>query len=147
MRAVLDTNVLVSGLIAAATAPGRIVDLVRGARLQLAVDDRILAEYEDVLNRDYLRRYFAASEARNVMEFLRYGSHRQLSAVFVPDLPDPDDVPFLEIAISAQCPLVTGNGRHYPGRARQGCLVLTPREFLDRFGSACADSPPAPSLP
>ena len=48
MRIVLDTNVLVSGLHNPHGAPGRIVDLVLGARIHVLYDDRILAEYRDV---------------------------------------------------------------------------------------------------
>jgi len=44
-RLVLDTNVLVSGMINAFGAPGRIADLVRERHVELVVDDRILAEY------------------------------------------------------------------------------------------------------
>lgn len=52
MKIVLDTNVLVSGLINANGFPGRIIDLVRNNILQLIIDSRIMEEYSDVLNRD-----------------------------------------------------------------------------------------------
>lgn len=47
-------------------------------------------------------------------------------------LPDPDDAPFLEVAVAARADvLITGNTRHYPTRARQGISVLDPAAFLD----------------
>jgi predicted nucleic acid-binding protein len=41
---VLDTNVVVSGLLSAAGPPARIVDLVAGGELALLFDDRLLNE-------------------------------------------------------------------------------------------------------
>jgi len=133
MRVVLDTNVLVSGLISLGAAPGRIVDLVRSAALTLVVDDRILSEYADVLRRSYLRRYFTDTEARQVIEFLQHRSHLTVCRVIVTDLPDPADIPFLEAALSEDVPLVTGNKKHFPSAKRRGALVLSPREFLEKY--------------
>lgn len=48
-------------------------------------------------------------------------------------LPDPDDEPFLEIAISANADyLVTGNAVHFPPELRQGVEVVSPSDFLKR---------------
>ena len=66
MKAVIDTNVLVSGMISSVSYPARIVDMIRVSRLQPVVDDRILAEYSDVLRRDYPHRYFSQDEAENI---------------------------------------------------------------------------------
>ena len=51
MKVVLDTNVLVSGLLNPFGAPGRVVDLAVTGGLQPLHDDRILLEYGDVLRR------------------------------------------------------------------------------------------------
>ena len=48
-------------------------------------------------------------------------------------LPDPDDAPFLAVAAWVGCPLVTGNLRHFPARARGKVTVLTPRQFVNSF--------------
>lgn len=49
-------------------------------------------------------------------------------------LPDPDDAPFLEVALAARADaLITGNLRHYPTQARQGMAVLDPASFVDRW--------------
>ena len=59
MRIVLDTNVLVSGMMRAGGPPGRIVDHLRSGELQIVLDDRILGEYADVLRRPELGPYFS----------------------------------------------------------------------------------------
>lgn len=51
MRIVVDTNVLVSGLLSPFGPPGSILGLIAAGRLILCHDARILAEYADVLHR------------------------------------------------------------------------------------------------
>ena len=128
---VLDTNVLVSGMIGNGSPPARIVDLLRAGEVRLVVDDRILAEYADVLNGDYLRAYFPVTEARDVMEFLQFDSMRVIATSIVGHLPDPGDIPFLEVALTAGVPLVTGNKKHFPSASACSCRIMAPREFMD----------------
>ena len=51
MRIVLDTNVLVSGLLTPFGSSGEIVRMVFSGELILCIDARILSEYKEVLNR------------------------------------------------------------------------------------------------
>ena len=47
------------------------------------------------------------------------------------DLPDPDDEPFLEVALAASADfLVTGNLADYPPDKRRGCNVISPAAFM-----------------
>ena len=55
MRVVLDTNVVVSGLLQALGPSGQIVRLVAEGELQVCYDVRILAEYREVLLRPKFR--------------------------------------------------------------------------------------------
>ena len=130
MKIVLDTNVLVSGMLNPSGPPGRIVDLLREGALQPVVDDRILAEYADVLRRNYFLKYFTVTEREDIIDYLTKNSHYMLSTVLARDLPDEADVPFLEIAVTGGVPLITGNLKHYPESSSMGCHVLTAREFM-----------------
>ena len=51
MRVVVDTNVLVSGLLNPRGPPGQVVDLITTRVLAVLYDDRIVAEYREVLAR------------------------------------------------------------------------------------------------
>ncbi|MCP4664994.1 MAG: putative toxin-antitoxin system toxin component, PIN family [Deltaproteobacteria bacterium] len=133
MKVVLDTNVLISGMINPAGAPGRIVDFLRAGLLSLVVDDRILAEYIDVLGREHFSIYFTKSEREDIIEYLLKNAYYTVGRVIADNLPDKGDVPFLEIALSEKVPLVTGNVKHYPKKARSGCTVLSPRQFIDGY--------------
>ena len=132
-RIVLDTNVLVSGMIRPFGPPGRIVDLVREGLLSLAIDDRIFAEYCEVLKRPRFRRYFSIADVRNVVRYLERNTSYSVCTLHASDLPDPADAPFLEVALASGVPLVTGNMDHFPEDRRRGVDVLSPAEFLLRF--------------
>lgn len=131
MRLVLDTNVLVSGLLNPLGAPGRIVDLLLAEAFVLLVDDRILGEYRDVLNRPHFG--FLAADVGALLDVLANASEA-VHARPLPPLADPGDQPFLEVAAAGLADsLVTGNSRHYPTRHRpDGLRVETPAEFLRR---------------
>ncbi len=135
MIVVLDTNVLVAGLLSPFGPPGRILDLILSGDLGLAYDDRILAEYRDVLPRGKF-----AFEPAAVNELLAYIEAEGRFTTAQPvrtKLPDADDLPFLEVARTSMADaLVTGNLRHYPAPARCGVTVLTPAEFMVRWQAA-----------
>ena len=129
-RIVVDTNVLVSGMINAYGPPGRIVDLIREGILELVVDDRILAEYSEVLNRPKFNPYFHASDVRDILVFLEQNAHYVVSTAQVADIPDLDDAPFLEVALTAAVSLITGNTSHFPAHYHSQMSILTPTEFI-----------------
>jgi hypothetical protein len=54
VKVVLDTNVLVSAVLTAHGTCARIIDLLVDGTFSLLADDRILAEYTDVLQRPEL---------------------------------------------------------------------------------------------
>lgn len=133
-RLVLDTNVLVSGMINPLGTPGRIIDLVREGELELTVDDRILAEYTAVLNRRKFRAYFTLQGVRDILMFLEQNTHYTVTTTVISDLPDLNDVPFLEVALAADVVLVTGNIDHFPASARRSAEVVTPAGFVGGLG-------------
>ncbi|NLE25353.1 MAG: putative toxin-antitoxin system toxin component, PIN family [Clostridiaceae bacterium] len=133
MRIVLDTNVLISGMLNPSGPPGQIIDFLRSDVLQLVVDDRILAEYIDVLRRDYFLKYFTESDREDIIEYLSKNSYYSSSSVVVNDLPDEGDRPFIEIAISENVPLITGNIKHFPMTLRKGCIVISPAQFVKQY--------------
>lgn len=129
-RIVLDTNVLVSGVINAFGPPGRIVDLLREGMIELVVDDRVLSEYRIVLNRPKFQRYFDSNAVSDIVNFLEQNTHYVVSVKTIAGLPDPDDVPFAELALSAGVPLVTGNLNDFPESLLDNVRVLTPADYI-----------------
>lgn len=130
MKIVLDTNVLVSGLLSPFGPCGEIVRMVSSGRIVLLTDARILSEYHDVLNRPKFR--FQPDFIRTLLDFIEYRG-LTIAAEPVPrPLPDPDDEPFLEIALSGRADfLVTGNHAHFPQDLCQGAHVISPSDFIE----------------
>jgi uncharacterized protein len=133
VRIVLDTNVLVSGLLSPAGPPGRIVDLLTSAGAIVLHDDRILSECREVLARPRLG--IAAAEAAAVLAVIEQEGELTIARPLAVELPDPDDLPFLEVAVAGRADmLVTGNERHFkPKRGRLSVPVGSPAEFLRRY--------------
>ena len=129
--AVFDTNILVSGFLNPHGAPGRIVDWLRSGAVRAGLDDRIISEYEDVLLRPELE--LPRHEVSIVLK--RIQSQAAFAVVspahVVRGLPDADDAPFAECSLALECPLVSGNTRHFPAAAIGKLTVLTPRQFVD----------------
>jgi uncharacterized protein len=129
---VLDTNVLVSGLLSPSGPPGRLVDVLLRRRLRIAFDDRVELEYREVLARPRLGIDPVRREA--FLAILQFQEH--VTALPWPYRvpPDRDDVSFLEVALeTAGRTLVTGNLRHFPAACRGPVHVLAPRGAWERF--------------
>ncbi len=133
MKIVLDTNILISGMLNPFGPPGKIVDFLKSDILQLVVDDRIIAEYIDVLNRDYFLKYFSESDREDIIDYLSKNSYYSSSNVVIKDMPDEGDMPFIEMAITEGVPLITGNIKHFPVQLRKGCIVISPAQFLEQY--------------
>lgn len=135
MRVVLDTNVLVQALIAAHGPANTIIGLAQTRSFELLLDDRVHDEYEEVLTRARLQ--FHRSDIQHLLKRIDVVATR-ISCGPLPGgkkgFPDPDDVIFLEVAVSGQAQaLITTNLRHFPPALRHGIIVLSPIDFVQRF--------------
>ncbi len=93
MLIVLDPNVVVSGLLNPFGSPARVVDQVTLNMVQVAYDDRIIAEYIDVLSRSAFG--FPKKNVRDLVEHIELsGIHVVARAFGLPENPDPSDLPF-----------------------------------------------------
>lgn len=132
MRVVIDTNVLVSGLLSPYGAAAEIVRMAVAGSIDLLYDARIIYEYEEVLSRPKFS--FEKSRVDTLIEFIEHYGIQIAATPLSIHLPDVDDEPFLEVAISgkAEC-LITGNAAHYPMKSRHKARIFTPRRFLNRY--------------
>ncbi|MGH3145356.1 MAG: putative toxin-antitoxin system toxin component, PIN family [Rubrobacter sp.] len=132
-RVVLDTNVVVSALLNSFGAPGRVLDLALAGELTVVHDDRILAEWRQVLAREKFG--FSARDVAALLGFVQEVGLGVNPSPLGAELPDPDDVVFLEAASAAEATLITGNTKHYPPEKRRGVVVLDPATFLEGWTS------------
>jgi putative PIN family toxin of toxin-antitoxin system len=132
MKVVLDTNVLVSGLLSHQGAAAQVVGMAAAGAITLCFDARILEEYRQVLGRP--RFGFPSQAVSALLDQLRAGGEFVTTKPLPAALPDPRDEPFLEAAIAGHAEfLVTFNLKHYPATARCGVPVGPPVEFLRHY--------------
>jgi uncharacterized protein len=128
MKIVLDTNVLISGLLSQDGIPAQVLNLVLNRRVTLLVDTRIISEYIDVLKHPKFR--FKAEWIDPVIDFIRMESEIIIPEPSNRDFPDPDDRMFWEAAVTGNAfAIVSGNTRHFP----EDPLVMTPAQFLESY--------------
>lgn len=102
MRVIVDTNIIVSGLISPSGPPGKIVDAFLQGFLISVVSPATLAELEAVLVRPRLRTLFEHAGI-DATEF--FAQFRELAELIEPDptnipVRDEDDRIFLDLAVA-----------------------------------------------
>lgn len=129
-RVVVDTNVLVSGVLNPHGPPGRIVDAILAGAITALHDDRILHEYRAVLSRPTFG--FRTLDVEALLVWIELEGEPIAAPSLKVTLPDPSDLPFLEVAAAGLADaLVTGNVKHFrPKRGRHDVVVATPAAFL-----------------
>ncbi len=111
LNTVLDTNVLVSGLLTGGGNPARIIAAVKAQIFNIFYDAGIIAEYRDVLTRPRLGLNPAdITELLDVISVIGYPVMAEKSDI---DMPDEDDRVFYDAARAASAYLVTGNKKHF----------------------------------
>jgi putative PIN family toxin of toxin-antitoxin system len=136
MRAVVDTNVLVSGLIKPGGAVGPIVDALREGRFLHLYSRATLDELVDVLARPWLKEKYGIRDV-DVEAFLKLVLLRGEEATpgrAIRRCCDPKDDKFLELAVSGRADvLVTGDEDLRSLDPVEGVRILSPARFLDRL--------------
>jgi len=129
IRAVLDTNVIVSALLQPLGPPAQVFLLALGGNIQMCVSGEVFAEYEEVLRRPRFKRSEETIVA--ALGAIRAKAYWVRPTMTVRACSDPDDDIFLECAqASAAEYLVTGNAIDFPLRW-EGTEIVSPRSFLD----------------
>ena len=136
MRLVIDTNILVSALLAAASLPAQLIVRWRAGRFELLTAAEQLDELMRVTRYPKIRARLAPAVAGRLVNDLRG------LAVMVEALPqvdvssDPDDNYLLALAAAGSADfLVTGDKRDLLGLgAYQGTRIITVRDFLSLHG-------------
>lgn len=131
MRAVLDPNVVISGLISPEGTPARLLATWREGRFELIVSPLLLDELRRALAYPKLRRHVTREDAELAVRWLAEGARSVEDEGLDAPLrsPDPGDDYLIALAAHARAALVSGD-THLLGL--QGRLpVYTPREFLE----------------
>lgn len=130
MKVVLDTNVLVSGLLKPSGPCGMVVQLAVTNRFQICFDARMLLEYHRVLARPKFG--FDPQDTSHLLVVIETKGMVGTALPLRKRLPDRTDEVFLEVALGSKADyLVTGNKRDFPRGAGGPVRIVSPSEFLD----------------
>jgi putative PIN family toxin of toxin-antitoxin system len=127
--AVVDTNVLISGLFWKGP-PFEILKALRDGRFSLALSPAILVEYQRVI--EELLRKRQSELVVPMLEFIQSRSLMVTPVVFATTVcDDPDDDKFLEAAIAGKASyVVSGDQALLRLKSYRGVEILRPARFL-----------------
>jgi len=131
VRALLDVNVLIAGLLSRTGSPARLLGKWLEGEFELVISDLLLDELEKTLARPKLRRLLDDDEISAFLELLRGGLADWVEDPGEPPSiksRDPKDDYLIAVARSAQATLVTGDADLL--ELSGSIPVMSPRAFL-----------------
>ncbi len=134
MRVVIDTNILVSGLISSSGPPAKIINALFKGDLIPVMSEATFAELEAVLQRPRLQSYFTRAGVNPALFLADFHKVAQ----FVTPRPvstsirDEKDRPFLELMASSPTPefLITGD-KDFEDQRYRNVPVISASLFMD----------------
>jgi putative PIN family toxin of toxin-antitoxin system len=129
IKAVIDTNVLVSAMLSPNGIPAKIWDAFLNCEFALCYCSGILEEYRDVLARPRLA--VNRADADDALAAVEVCGILISVTKSILSIPDEDDRLFYDTAVSAGALLVTGNTKHFPRES----IILSPASFWDKLHS------------
>lgn len=130
IRAVVDTNVIISAFLKVSGTPAKILKMAYEGKFIMLADARIVEEYRRVLN--YPEFEIKKNEAESLLNFVLHnaelcGACERIKGIKVPE----DDKKFIEVAGKLNADfIITGNTRHFNFREIAGCRIISPAEFI-----------------
>jgi len=131
LRVVIDTGVLVSGLLQAESVPAQAFRLSAHAAT-LLVSEETINEAFIVLHKPKFKPYLESSDIESFMKAYANMSELVHLPVMLKACRDPDDDKFLALAVSGAADMIiTGDQDLLILNPFQDISILTPRKFLD----------------
>ena len=138
MRILLDTNILVSGLLSTTGPPYRLVASYQSDEFELGTSPRQIEEFERVLGYAHLRRRGSRLQAQALLETIDVGAVIVREIPVVTYSPDPDDNIILATAIAGRADyIVSGDKRDMLAlREIDGIRIVTAKNAVGLLGLA-----------
>ena len=133
-KVVLDTNVLVSGIIKKEGPPGKILKVWRQGLFSLIISPSIIEEINRVLGeKEFSKRGITDNDIKELSFALLLNAVVVIPTVKIKIIKeDPEDDKFLECALEGKADyIVSGDKKHLqPLKKFQSILILSPAKFL-----------------
>lgn len=134
MRYVLDTNVIVSALLAENGKPAWVFQYaLRHGKILLSHD--ALSELEEVLGREKFRKYISLKRCQEFIVAFAKLAERVEVIENITECADPKDNKFLELAVSGKADfIITGDADLLAMHPFRGIAIVTIESFLTTVG-------------
>ena len=136
IRAVVDTNILISGVIKPEGATGEILRRLREREFVLLYTEPLLAELAEVINRPRIRQKYGlgSEDIETVLALILLRGEPIDPTRRVEICRDPKDNMILEAAVAGQADMITsGDFDLLSLREFEGMPIISPAEFLQRL--------------
>lgn len=134
LRVFVDSNVLISALLAANSVPGQVLSLVLSNH-RLVLCDYCVAEVAQVLQRKFPTTMLKWERFLVSLDCEIVPTPADLSIVAGPGIRDAKDLPVLVSALMAQPDVLISGDADFPtADIAEYLTVYTPRQFISRFG-------------
>ena len=133
MRIVIDTSVLVSGLIRPQGNPGEVLKSLRDGKFTALYSNETIMEVVDVLGRNkfYTKYHIEPDDISALINLIRLRGEAVVPEAKIADCRDPKDNKFLEVALTGGADyLVSGDSDLLSLNPYKSIPILAPAEFL-----------------
>ena len=137
IKAVLDTNILVSGLISSEGSPAKIIDFWEGEKFSLITSEEIIGEVVRVLSYPKIRTKYNLDKERiedfiNGLTIFSEVCKPQEKISVIND--DPEDNKFLEAAVQVSADFIVSGDKHLLKLGEyEKIQIVKANTFLDLF--------------
>mgnify|MGYP001612456140 FL=1 len=136
VKAVVDTNVLVSGLFAESGSVAELMDLWIEGRFELVTSEEILSELYRVLHKPTIQEHFKPSED----DIIEYIETLREKSIITPNLyqtdrirKDPTDNKFLACAFEVKADYIVSGDKHLRNLKHfHGIKIIDVKAFVER---------------
>lgn len=132
LEAIIDTNVLLSGLNSRNGKAFKILEALSEDKFNISISVPLVLEYESILKKKLNRTIYSDEDIRSVIDYIcKIGRHIKVFYLWRPILKDPYDDHLLEVAVAANAKwIVTYNVKDFERTSNFGINAVPPYEFL-----------------
>lgn len=131
MRAVIDTNIFLAGLLNLEGGAAKIIDYFRNEAFELVITREVFDEYLQVIHQ--FDNAVPSAKSEELLELIFEKAVKVKPADPKGLCKDPDDEKFLSAAVSGKAQyIVTKNKKHFP-RGLTSVNIVNVREFLNEL--------------
>ncbi|MDE0151389.1 MAG: putative toxin-antitoxin system toxin component, PIN family [Bdellovibrionales bacterium] len=135
--AVIDTNIIVSGLLSNMDAyPSKIINAWLLGEIQVAFSEELKQELHCVLKKPYIHKLFQGHKSIRPILGRLYNKSIMFNPKTISEVtfPDPTDHFLLELAVTAKAVfIVTGDKKLLDIKKARGIQILSPKQFCAKY--------------